>query len=385
MKVLYYTSASLLDTSIEIIKIVKKHVDLHVLIEITPGSKAAGITNVAHLPKDTLVSPVDILKDKDYQKMKFYFDGLSNIYFAVHKKREILSSLITSFRVWKYIKKLKPDIIHIELSTVRCIGLLPALFFSKKIFLSIHDPVLHTGEHNWRASVIRFLFNYFPIQKGYFFYSKFSKTLFENYYKHNNHKKWVIQMHPLSYFKNLKSVFTDERKHILFFGRISPYKGIDILLKAMPLVLQKFPNELLIIAGQSIQGYSLNGEIAEEYKGNIKIINRYIPNEELYDMIRSAKFIVCPYKDATQSGVLMTAFALNTPVIASRVGAFPEYIEENKTSLLTPANDYYKLSEKIIYALKDEFYKKMEKHLILNSDIDKWELNKDILLSAYKS
>jgi glycosyltransferase involved in cell wall biosynthesis len=112
--------------------------------------------------------------------------------------------------------------------------------------------------------------------------------------------------------------------------------------------------------------------------------NRYITNEELVDLISQAKFIVCPYKDATQSGVLMTAFALRTPVIASAIGAFPEYIDDNKTGMLVPVNDAEKLAEKMLAALEDNFYEVMEAAIVENERNHSWSLaNKTTLLQAY--
>lgn len=80
----------------------------------------------------------------------------------------------------------------------------------------------------------------------------------------------------------------------------------------------------------------------------------------------------------------MTAYALHTPVIATRVGAFPEHIEENITGMLVPVNDPDKLAEKMIAALENNFYKIMENNLIKNQETTSWaSSNKTTLLHAY--
>jgi glycosyltransferase involved in cell wall biosynthesis len=156
-------------------------------------------------------------------------------------------------------------------------------------------------------------------------------------------------------------------------------------LRAMPIVFKKFPNEILIVAGRSIEGYNLDQDIIKKYNNKIIILNRYIPNDELVTLIQESKFVVCPYVDATQSGALMTAFALNKPVIATNVGAFPEYIEHNKTGILVPASDAKELANAIVSALNNNFYKTMEGNVIIKSISSDWNNNTSAILNAYNS
>ena len=59
----------------------------------------------------------------------------------------------------------------------------------------------------------------------------------------------------------------------------------------------------------------------------IGIRNRFIPDDEMVALIKNCAFMVCPYTDATQSGVIMSAFAFNKPVIATDVGGLPEMVK----------------------------------------------------------
>jgi glycosyltransferase involved in cell wall biosynthesis len=192
-------------------------------------------------------------------------------------------------------------------------------------------------------------------------------------------------MYPYTFYKKYAKDGILNNKHILFFGSVSQYKGIEDLLRAMPLVLEKFPNESLIIAGRSKDDNILNGEIFKKFKNQITVINRYIPNKELVTLVQESKFVVCPYLDATQSGVLMTSYALNTPVVATSVGAFPEYIEQNITGMLVPVNDPAKLADTIKLALQNNFYETMAENISTKNKINMWTNNKDIILNAYLS
>ena len=389
MTVVYYMQVSFLDISIELINVLKKHVQLHVLIELTPHGKNLTILEIEKFPEGkTLVTPEEVLTKRCYETLKPYFTGLASVHFVMHSHRTgfSYSTLQASFDTWKYIRQFKPDILHFETFGLRTIGMLFYLKAFKNVCITIHDPVPHTGEDSWKVTLPRTLWFGVPVKKKYLFYSQFAKQQFEEHYKKQKQHKTVLQMSPYGYLKNIvKPAEEVQKKHILFFGRLSPYKGIDDLLHAMPAVFKEFPHEQLVIAGKAVHGFDIDEGIVNKYKNNITILDKHIPNEELAGLIQEAKFIVCPYKDATQSGVLMTAFGLNTPVIATNVGSFPEFIRENVNGLLVPPSDPKKLAEGICFALRNEHYKQLAENINSTTAEDMWSRNTEILLRAYAS
>lgn len=384
MKVLYYTSPSFLDISVEMILVLKKQADLHVLIEISPGSKNRNIINIDKLPEGkTFYSPKELLDEETYHKLKPYFEGCSSVNFVVHNQKKALSSIKVSYQLLKYIKEVKPDILQMEAVMIRSLGLIPALFRFRKIILTIHDPVVHKGEGNWRLKIINTLFFKFPVPKVFLFYSDFAKNQFIEHHQKNSNPKYVIRMRPYSYFQSYEGDVEKSSGYILFIGRLSVYKGVDVLLEAMLSVFKEYPEEKLIIAGRSINGYQPDESVLHKYKENARILNRYIPNDELVALVRGAKFIVCPYIEATQSGVLMTAFALNTPVIASDTGAFSEYIIDHITGRLVKADDVSSLAKGIIAVLKDNSYEKLKINIEKRNELDLWGAHQSFIPEVY--
>lgn len=386
MTVAYYMQVCFLDVTIELINVLKKHVQLHVLIELTPHGKNMTILEIDKIPEGkTLVNPEEVLTKRSYEQMKPYFDGVASVHFVIHPHRTGLSysTLQASHNVWRYIKQFKPDIIHFETFGLRAIGMLTYLRSFRNVCISIHDPIPHSGESSWKVSLPRTFFFNMPVKKKYLFYSEFARKQFEGHYKNRKENKMVLKMSPYGYLKNLVNEEEAGKKHILFFGRLSPYKGIDDLLQAMPEVFKEFPDEKLIIAGKGYPGFEMDEVLLKKYKNNITLLERHIPNDELATLIKQAKFIVCPYKDATQSGVLMTAFGLNTPVIATNVGSFPEFIKDNVNGLLVPPSDPKKLAAGISFALRNEHYKTLA--LGIGNTEDLWKRNTEILLNAYAS
>src|SRR5207237_209913 len=133
----------------------------------------------------------------------------------------------TSYRAWQYMKQFNPDIIHFESISLRAIGLLPFLPAFKNVCISIHDPVPHSGENSWKVSLPRSFFFNMPVKTRYLFYSKFAKQQFEQHYKKIQRPKMVLRMYPYSYLQHVTKKEQPKKKHILFFGRLSLYKGID--------------------------------------------------------------------------------------------------------------------------------------------------------------
>lgn len=127
------------------------------------------------------------------------------------------------------------------------------------------------------------------------------------------------------------------KNHLLFFGLIRAYKGLDILLEAMKDVSKSYH---LIIAGEAYESFDKYQRIIDEHglKDRVHIYNQYIPDHEVKYYFSVADCCVLPYKSATQSGIVAIAHHFNVPVIASNVGGLDEFITDGKTGFLIDKN-----------------------------------------------
>jgi glycosyltransferase involved in cell wall biosynthesis len=386
MKVLFYTANCFMDTSIEVINILKHVVELHVIIEVRPETKSQTIIDVTNFPDDQDIVPVErMLNSTNYAKLKPYLDGTASSVFVVYGRPGVSGNLKTGKALYRYIKSIDAETLHLEALLVRSLLILPALFSFKKIYLTIHDPLPHVGEKDFKINLTKFIYFHMPRLKGFFFYSEFAKKQFQQHYKFKNKPCWAIKMYPLSYYKKLAVNRNIDKHSLLFFGRISAYKGVEVLLNSMSDVFDKFPLTHLVIAGRSINNYKLPQEVLNKFPDKITVLNRHISNEELVRLIGEAKFVICPYIEATQSGVLMTSFALNTPVLASAVGSFEEYIVDNQNGCLVAPNDSHLLAEKAIDLLENDFYENLSTNLKIHQHRNPWDLNQPIFLNAYQT
>ena len=139
------------------------------------------------------------------------------------------------------------------------------------------------------------------------------------------------------------------RRTILFFGIVRKYKGLDVLLRAMPRVLSSIDCDL-VVAGEFYEPVGKYKQLVRDLgiDSHVRIENRYIPNEEVPAFFSQADVLVLPYLSATQSGVARIATANGLPIIASRTGGLSEAIEENVTGFLVPPGNVEALAERLI-------------------------------------
>mgnify|MGYP003292224698 CR=1 FL=1 len=286
-----------------------------------------------------------IYKASDYPEMAGFsnYMPIKNVFMANDTEGKInFKSFKLSLEIMSFIRKQKADIVH-YVEDISLLQVFPMWQFRKKLVVTIHDGQPHTGEKNWRCTFVRNVMKRY-VNKFILLNQAEKKVFSDGYGVPMSH----IYGSRLGYYDMLHSYgdsSVQKQNYILFFGRISPYKGVEYLLKAMERVHEKHPEVNLIIAGKP--NYDIQWQ---EYRDldYIEIRDRFIELDELADLIRGAKFTVCPYTDATQSGVVYSSFALNTPVIATRVGGLPEMIDDGETGIIIPPKDDDSLAEAIL-------------------------------------
>ena len=127
---------------------------------------------------------------------------------------------------------------------------------------------------------------------------------------------------------------------ILFFGLIRRYKGLDLLLEAMPRVAEE-TGAHLYIAGECYDELSdYEDQIARlGIADHVTLDARYVANEEVPTLMAAADVVVLPYRHATQSGIAQVAYACGRPVITTAVGGLPDVVWDGETGLLVPPED----------------------------------------------
>lgn len=136
---------------------------------------------------------------------------------------------------------------------------------------------------------------------------------------------------------------------LLFFGFVRHYKGLDVLIEAMPKVLAR-RDVTLVVAGEFYEPVApIRARIAELGLGErVRVYDRYVADEEVSELVAATDCVVLPYRSATQSGVVLVAYAGGCPVISTAVGGLPEVVEEGVTGFLVPPEDPDALADAIL-------------------------------------
>jgi glycosyltransferase involved in cell wall biosynthesis len=131
---------------------------------------------------------------------------------------------------------------------------------------------------------------------------------------------------------------------VLFFGQIDEYKGIETLIDAAALLVQKDPSIILIVAGkskrQSDYVLKLKTQVGKSLpEKNVMLRLQFIPDNEVETYFSAADCVVLPYKRIFQSGVLFLAYRFGIPIIATDIGSFPEDVIDRVTGFICKPND----------------------------------------------
>jgi len=145
----------------------------------------------------------------------------------------------------------------------------------------------------------------------------------------------------------------DHTLHLLFFGFVRHYKGLDVLLRALGIL--KGCDIFLRIAGEfwhDKQTYlTLINDLGIADK--VEIVDRYVSDHDMSSYFASANLVVLPYRETITSGVIATAYGYKKPVLATNVGGFFEVIQDGYTGKLVAADDPQALADGIIWFLSN--------------------------------
>ncbi|HET6717255.1 MAG TPA: glycosyltransferase family 4 protein [Nitrososphaeraceae archaeon] len=162
--------------------------------------------------------------------------------------------------------------------------------------------------------------------------------------------KYLLQAESATESKG-SSILKD---YVLVFGHLVPYKGIEVLIKAARVVWQTSKKNVLVLIAGSGDASHIQKILTEEDQRHIFVRNEWIPSNEINCLLTRSKFLVLPYTDASQSGVLSLSYTFSKPVIVSRAGSMSEYVEHGKTGFIFDVNDARQLASYIIQLYEDE-------------------------------
>lgn len=143
---------------------------------------------------------------------------------------------------------------------------------------------------------------------------------------------------------------------VLFFGQIKEVKGLDVLLGAMPALIQEHPDTILLVAGKvwkdDFRRYQKQMEALGIEESCVLHI-RHIPDAEVASYYAAADVVALPYRRIYQSGVLLMAMSYGKPVVTSDLEGMSEVITDGENGYVFPRGDAEALANKLSEALSN--------------------------------
>jgi len=168
---------------------------------------------------------------------------------------------------------------------------------------------------------------------------------------------------------------------LLFFGYVREYKGLDVLLDAFAQVLKRLPATLLVVGEFYEKRGPYDARIADLDIGDrVRIVDEYVPNDEVEMYFKAADLVVLPYVSATQSGIVQTAFSFEKPVVVTSVGGLPDVVIDGNTGYVVPKNDPHAVADAIVRFFKEGDATRMAENIGADRDRFSWRRCADRLI-----
>lgn len=270
---------------------------------------------------------------------------------------------------YKFIKKLKHknyNIIHF-IGTYVLFPLIQGRLDKTKLVQTLHessDRLFKLEGNRIKRMLYKWLFRKFEKDKIHLIFH--SENVMKQYLSNYHKDKSYIKVIPFGLFEGYKYFTPVEMETLpsepfyLFIGYIHEYKGVDLIIE-LAMNLERSGQQIpFVIAGKDATSIRRRFKLPD----NITLIDRYLTENEIVELISKAYAILLPYTSASQSGIPNTAFCFNKPIIASDLDGICDIVENEVNGLLFKTTDLLELEEKVLDLWNNKnLYNKLVKNI----------------------
>lgn len=251
------------------------------------------------------------------------------------------SALLPRFgaRLRRYIQEHRIDVVYNTMDFLWGSAIAPQIRQSGALYLlAIHDAERHPGEKNAVRDFL--LARDIAAADGIVTMTQAVRRRFLQLHCFSPERVWTVPLgvHLTRVEDEPRSLPTGRPIRILFFGRILPYKGLDILVDAV-LALQESGRavELQIWGAGDLRPYQRRlGEVEA-----LRVENRWIAEEEFAEIFAGVDLCAVSHREASQSGVVAAALAAGIPIATTPIPGLVEQLNDGKAGAVardfTPA------------------------------------------------
>jgi len=245
-----------------------------------------------------------------------------------------LPGLLTLPRVAARIRRdligWQPDLIHFNSGHLLLPFMVGSLARRFPVVASLHDVTPHPGErralHGWKTDALLAVSRRVMVH---------GNALREQALRQWNLPPERIEVCSLEMSFPRTTKFLEPSAgapELLLFGRILTYKGYAVFAQALSRVAARVPEVRVTAAGRG--NLSCIQPLLAAHGRRIRLMHRFVGDDELANIFRTASVVVLPYIEASQSGVALLAASFGRPVVATRTGAIPAIVEDEVTGRL---------------------------------------------------
>lgn len=173
---------------------------------------------------------------------------------------------------------------------------------------------------------------------------------------------------------------------LAYFGRLEPYKRVDLFLEAATLLVERFPELEIVVIGRGSERARLEAQAQRLGLGERIRFLGFIPSDERDREIALARACAFPSSKEGWGLTVIEAAALGTPVVASDAPGLRDSVRHEETGLLVPPNDAAALAEGLGRLLEDSsFASDMRRAAFEWSERFGWDRAADEMASAIEA
>lgn len=192
----------------------------------------------------------------------------------------------------------------------------------------------------------------------------------------------VAQLPPHGVGRHRSEVADPDRaptRTLLFFGLVRPYKGLDVLLRALAVGP---PEVRLVVAGEFWGGTEPTRELLAELGigDRVELRPGYVDAEEVPRLFEQCDALVLPYRSSTSSQNVLLAHRAGLPVVATRVGTLPDHVDDGVDGVLCEPEDVSALADALRRLYDDGVLPRLRRGITAHDDEQAWDRYVDAVL-----
>lgn len=326
--------------------------ELHVLLEVTP---TAWRSNSFGLPyPDSRLGVVDALPhfgDHLPASLARDFEAAASVSYAVYPPAVSWQTLGTVRGVGRWVRELQPDFVHFEGESPRAAAW--CTLARTPYVLAIHEISVPSGSTYSHLVLVKWLG--MLCARRLILHSQAALDVLTSLHPRFARKGDVVPLGVMEAYPTFLAdkVDPERRQTALFFGWLTPRKGVDRFESAAEIAAERIADTDFVVAGMPVRGFK--PPVAHALLNGCRFLVKAgrLQPAELAGLVAASDVVVAPYTDARQSAVVLTAYAFRKPVVATAVGGLTEQVIDELTGLLVRVDDTEALASAIVRVLGD--------------------------------